>query len=319
MLSMMPGHPSAVIVPAICATQVGRNSSGRDVIAAYVIGIEIGSKIAAAMTIGHYHRGFHATGTVALFCAVAALAKLHQLSEPEICQAIGLASSLASGVQSNFGTMTKPLHSGWAARSAVAAVNLVGSGFTAAPNALEGKGGYAQAYGVERSDSAAWRPRSAVRGPFSIRAYAEVLSLLLRHASRNRRPSAAEDPASPHAGQRGLDQCLLPPGGLLPLRFDRPVTGLESLFSMPFALAAALLNERPKLATFKEEYVRSDEVAKALEHISVREDQQCVADDPGFDQRSPGTRGHVRVSRDDHCRRDRQHPHRQTAGSPADP
>ena len=91
-------------------------------------------------------------------------------------------------------------------------------------------------------------------------------------------------------------ECLLPPGGLLPLRFDRPVTGLESLFSMPFALAAALLNERPKLATFKEEYVRSDEVAKALEHISVREDQQCVADDPGFDQRSPGTRGHVRVT-----------------------
>ena len=65
---------------------------------------------------------------------------------------------------------------------------------------------------------------------------------------------------------------------------------------MPFALAAALLNERPKLATFKEEYVRSGEVAKALERISVREDPQCVADDPGFDQRSPGTRGHVRVT-----------------------
>ena len=77
-LSMMPGHPSAVIVPAICATEAGRNSPGRDVIAAYVIGIEVGSKIAAAMTIGHYHRGFHATGTVALFCAVAALAKLRQ-------------------------------------------------------------------------------------------------------------------------------------------------------------------------------------------------------------------------------------------------
>ena len=67
--------------------------------------------------------------------------------------------------------MTKPLHSGWAARSAVAAVNLVASGFTAAPNALEGKGGYAQAYGVDQTDLwPPWKPRSAVRGPFSIRA-----------------------------------------------------------------------------------------------------------------------------------------------------
>jgi 2-methylcitrate dehydratase PrpD len=103
--------------------------------------------------IRHYQRGFHATSTVALFCAVGALARRFRLSNQQTRMAMSLAASTAAGIHANFGTMTKPFHSGWAAQSAVVAVDLVRAGFTASPSALEDKGGYLAAYGTDESDA----------------------------------------------------------------------------------------------------------------------------------------------------------------------
>src|SRR4051812_6147848 len=64
-LSMMPAHPSAVIVAAVLASLDEKPVSGRDLIDAYVLGIEVGGKIGLGMTVGHYHRGYHATGSLA--------------------------------------------------------------------------------------------------------------------------------------------------------------------------------------------------------------------------------------------------------------
>ena len=71
---------------------------------------------------------------------------------------------MASGLQRNFGTMTKPLHTGWASRSALAAVNLARSGFTAALDVLEAPAGFFAAYGVEASDRRRLSTGSAIPG-----------------------------------------------------------------------------------------------------------------------------------------------------------
>src|SRR5262245_9168612 len=63
-LSMMPAHPSAVILAAVLASLDGRAVTGREFIESYVLGVEVGAKIALGITMGHYHRGFHATGTL---------------------------------------------------------------------------------------------------------------------------------------------------------------------------------------------------------------------------------------------------------------
>ena len=55
---------------------------------------------------------------LALFSALTALIKLHGLDVATARQAFGIAGSMASGLRRNFGTMTKPLHTGLAARSA---------------------------------------------------------------------------------------------------------------------------------------------------------------------------------------------------------
>lgn len=295
-LSMMPAHPSAVILPALCASFAGEPVSGARLIEAYALGIEVGGRIGLGITVGHYHRGFHGTGTLGIFSALGALAKLQRLDIGTTCTAFGIASSMASGLQRNFGTMTKPLHTGWAARSALAAVRLAACGFTAAPDALEAKAGFFAAYGSEHSDPALTvanlgKPWVLVDPGIALKkfpcCYAShrgmdgVLELKRRHAFG---PGELERLA-----------CLMPPGGMRALIYPRPATGLEGKFSLEYALAAGLLDGKYSLWTFTDEAVRRPAIAAMLARVVVWEDGRCAEGDPLFESRSPGSRGFVEV------------------------
>ena len=146
-LSIMPGHPSAVVMAALCACDEALASSGAEIIESYAVGIQAGARIAQAMTLEHYKKGFHATGTIALFSAVASLARIARLDMATTQRAIGVAASFSGGLHGNFGTMTKPLHSGWAARNALAAVALARAGLTSSERIFETEGGFFDAYG----------------------------------------------------------------------------------------------------------------------------------------------------------------------------
>jgi 2-methylcitrate dehydratase PrpD len=295
-LSMMPAHPSAVILPALIADLRAGTLSGRALIEAYVVGVEVGGRIGQAITVGHYHRGFHGTGTLAVFSALAALAKRYQLDVQTTRTAFGIASSLASGLQRNFGTMTKPLHAGWASRSALAAVNLARGGFTAAPDVLEAPAGFFAAYGVEESE-----PEAALKQ--------------LGH------PWVIADPGLAlkqfpccYASHRGMDgvlqlrqrlgfgaadlarlECRMPPGGMRVLIYPQPKTGLEGKFSLQYSLAAGVLDGQYTLWSFTDEAVNRTSILNLLERIFVTEDPRCAGDDPFLETRSSGSRGFVEV------------------------
>lgn len=295
-LAMMPAHPSAVILAAVLASLEGKRASGRDFIEAYVLGIEVGAKIGLGMTQGHYRRGFHATGTLALFSAVAALAKLHRLDIATTRQFFGIAASMSSGLRRNFGTMTKPLHTGLAARSALTALRLAQSGFTSAPDILEAPTGFFSTYGMEDSD-----PEVTVRElgrPFVISdpglalkkfpcCYATHRAMDGLLALRSRLNFDAES----------VEQivCKMPPGGMRVLTYPRPTTGLEGKFSLPYTLAAGALDGKYGLESFKDAAVRRPEIARLYERIQAVEDPSSRGDDPEFEKRSSGSRGFVQV------------------------
>src|SRR5205807_8385198 len=86
----MPGHPSVAILPALIALAEARQSSGREVIAAFVAGYETACRIGSALRPGHYNLGFHATGTVGAFGAAAACARLLGLDAEATARALGI-------------------------------------------------------------------------------------------------------------------------------------------------------------------------------------------------------------------------------------
>jgi len=261
-----------------------------------VIGVEIGGKIGLGITNGHYHRGFHGTGTLGIFCGVAALAKAYRL-KPEVIQtAFGIAASMASGLRRNFGTMTKPLHTGWAARSALTAVRLAMSGFTAAPDILEAKSGFFAAYGVDKSSIA-----TTVEGlgqPWVITdpgiALKKFPCCYATHRGMDGILTLREKHGFTAADVVRAD-CRMPPGTTQVLTYDRPQTGLEAKFSMQYAIAAGIVDGRYSLSGFTDDAVHRPAIQEMMKRVGAFEDPVCRDDDPLFETRSIGSRGFVEV------------------------
>ena len=295
-LSMMPAHPSAVILAALIASLGTERVTGRALIEAYVIGIEVGGKIGLGMTVGHYHRGYHATGSLALFSALAALLKLHRVDVPLSGQAFGIAASMASGLRRNFGTMTKPLHTGIAARSALTAWRLATCGFTAAPDILEAKSGLYSTLGV--SDSSADLTAERLGRPFVITdpglALKKFPCCYASHRAMDGLITLRERMRF-DAGSVERVICRMPPGGMQVLTYPRPRTGLEGKFSLEYPLAAGVLDGGYALGSFSDEAVRRSEINALYSRIDAHEDASCRGDDPEFDKRSSGSRGFVTV------------------------
>ena len=142
----LAGHPSAVLLPASLTLAEELGASGRDVVLAYVTGFETQGKVAHAVHLHHYEKGWHPTATLGIFGAAAASAKLLKLDAEQTATALSIATSLASGIKANFGTMTKPLHAGECTRNGLYAALLAREGFTACPEAFEHKHGYFEVF-----------------------------------------------------------------------------------------------------------------------------------------------------------------------------
>jgi len=136
-------HPtaSAFVCALSVAEQLGR--SGRDLLTAYILGVEIVTRIGCAAK-GHFHDfGFHPTGIAAHFSCALQVGWLHGLTAEQLAMAQGLAGSTAAGSQEflSEGAWNKRLHPGWAAVAGITAAHLARSGFVAPSKPYEGRFG----------------------------------------------------------------------------------------------------------------------------------------------------------------------------------
>ncbi len=138
----MGGHPSSPVLPALFALAGTRRVTGRAFLAAYIAGFETETQIARGVNFHHYEKGWHPTATLGTFGSAAASSHLLGLDARRTATALSLAASLASGIKANFGTMTKPLHVGHAARNGLMAALLAADGFTAGEDAFEHRQGF---------------------------------------------------------------------------------------------------------------------------------------------------------------------------------
>lgn len=145
--NVMGGHATVPLLPAVLALAESHGRSGADVLTAYVVGMEVQSRIGTSIGPEHYGKGWHTTSTIGVFGAAAASAWLLQLDQAEFGAAMGIAASNAAGLKANFGTMTKPLHPGQAAERGLLAAKLAARGFTSNSDAIEGNQGLTQAAG----------------------------------------------------------------------------------------------------------------------------------------------------------------------------
>ena len=269
----MRGHPSVPLLPAVLALGEKFGASGRDVLDAFVIGFEIECKLGRAIGGPHYALGWHATSTLGTLGAAAACSRLLRLDAAQTQTALGIAASLASGVRQNFGTMTKPLHTGWAARNGVVAAALAAGGLTADARALEGENGFLRAMsgGAEIDAAAAVRdlgePWEIISPGIAVKlypcCYATHRAIDAAVAIRGASGAAIAD------AERV--EVVVTPGTLSPLIRRLPETGLEAKFSMQYCVAAALIDGDVCFGTFGEAAVARAEVRRLMACVEVSE------------------------------------------------
>jgi len=283
-------HPSAPLVAAALAAAEAAHASGAALLDAYVVGFEIEGRLGRAMNPRHYQRGWHCTSTIGTLGATAAVCRLRGLDRVATNHALAIAASEASGLKENFGSMVKPLHAGLAARSAILAADLAAAGMTASLSAIDGPQGFLAAFDsatltldelvadlgsrweiLETGITVKLYPSCAATHP----ALDAVLDLRRAggfHAADVTSVDVGVDPITPTV-----------------LLYEAPANALEAKFSMPFCLAAAIVDGRVGLDTFDDARVHDPAIADMRRRIVMRVDETLDTSAP------PLTQAHVAV------------------------
>ena len=142
-------HPAGPVASAALALAEHRGASGRELVDALVLGVDVACRVGNAIYPDHYDRGWHITGSTGMLGAAAACARLLKLDAGATAMALGIAASQPIGVREQFGTMTKPFHPGGAARAGLMAALMARHGYTASPRALEAPRGLMQTFSTK--------------------------------------------------------------------------------------------------------------------------------------------------------------------------
>lgn len=148
-------HLSVAVLPAVLALAAQHGLSGRQVLLAYIVGLETGSRLAAAAPGLFHESGFHPTITVGVFAAAIACAKLIGLDAQGMERAQGFALSTAAGTLQfvEDGAWTKRMHAGWAASAGITCAIMARQPIATPLLVYEGRFGLFRAFlGDERMD-----------------------------------------------------------------------------------------------------------------------------------------------------------------------
>ncbi|MBV1875135.1 MAG: MmgE/PrpD family protein [Cycloclasticus sp.] len=136
-------HMTSSIWPCVLAVAEKQNSTGEEMLAAYIAGIEVGARLGMVAKGAFHQAGHHPTGVVGAFACSLVAAKLMKLPIDKMNMAQGIALSMASG---NFefledGAWTKRYHPGWAAVSGIMAATFAKAGYIGPSLPYEGRFG----------------------------------------------------------------------------------------------------------------------------------------------------------------------------------
>jgi 2-methylcitrate dehydratase PrpD len=264
------GHPTIVLLPSLFALAERDNLNGKRILEAYSIGWEVGSKLCTGVSNSLFEQGWHPTATAGTLGATVACAKLLGLNVDQILMALGIAASEASGLRYNFGTDTKPLHAGMAARNAVTAVLLAQKGFTAGKNVLEDPLGFSSVFAKTMYDLDGMAEK--LGNPYDI-----MVSYIIKPypscGLTHRCIDAMLELVKEHKfGPEQVDriECHTPPMAPEILIYPRPQSGLEGKFSMEYCMAAAIIDGEVSLRQFTDEKVCAVEAQDLLSKVELK-------------------------------------------------
>lgn len=279
-------HGSASLIPAAWACGEYLGKSGKEFLTAVAAGYEVTARVGMALGVSHHrNRGWHATSTCGVFGCAAACGKLLGLDREGIVSALGMAGTQSCGVWAFLGdgSNCKILHTGRAAANGLEAAFLAQAGMTGPEHILEaGDGGLLLAM-TDKGDASRlsaglgqdWEILNMDMKPYPCCRSTHCgvdCALELRKELEDLSQIERIDIGTYLVGYK---QCAVSKGCL------QPDNVLDAKFSMPYAVAAALVWGKVSMEEFEPEAIKNPAVQELLKKVKVREEERFTALYPG--------------------------------------
>lgn len=273
-------HVGAALVPAMFAVSSATQTTGRDLVTAFILGLEVIGKLGRALNPAHLKQGWHPTATFGALAAAITAGRLLRLDEQQMVMALGIAAAAAGGWRANFGTMAKPLQAGYAARNGALAALLAREGVDATEAALEHRYGYCNVLtpgGCDFTQLQRWGEPLEILTDYGI-ALKPYPSCGATHAAIEAALNLYQqiDGAPIRAVRAGVSELAFEP-----LIYVVPKTPLEGKFSLHYCIAAALVDGAVNIATFTDKVFSNPAVHELIPKITMEADDR-VRQNPEF-------------------------------------
>jgi 2-methylcitrate dehydratase PrpD len=297
-------HPTVACLPTALGVGQVHRASGREMLTAYVAGMETAIRIGAAARGIFHHIGFHATGLVAHFSSAVVAGKLMGLDAAALVSAQGITASTSSAVQVFLeeGAWTKRLHPAWGAVAGITAASLAQHGFYGPTRAYEGRFGFFETHVQTHLPEVDYTRMTDGLGSEWTMLQTAVKPYPACHFAHG----CAEAAILLHQGH-GLRQTAIArvvatiPKDTLPIiaepagRKCRPANDYDAKFSAQFITTACLLRGRFGLAELTPEALQDREI------LALAAKVECVADpDTAFPEYNSGGVSVTTASGDTH-------------------
>ena len=275
------GHPTCMVTAAALSLGEVLGSSGRDLLKAYVLAIEVLTKM-AANTPNVQDRGFHSTPIWGSIGAAVACASLARLDPSKIKAALGITASAAGGIHRQQGSMVKPFHAANAARNGVEAVLLAQQGFTADAAIIEAPRGFCDTFFGPGTCNYE-KMITGLGAPYFLESPGLGLKLHPCSAPQFLAADAALQLKREH--KINFTDVAKIEVSIPPLRYQRHYhpevkTGLRGKFAINYVVALALLDGKLEIETFTDAKANEPRVQEALGKVTVIEDKSIPEPGP---------------------------------------
>ena len=264
-------HPAGPVASAVLALGEHIGATGRAMLDALVLGIEVSCRVGNAVYPNHYDRGWHITGSTGMLGSAAACSRLLGLDAERTQMALGIAASQPIGLRDQFGTMTKPFHPGGAAKAGLMAALMAKHGYTASKRALEAPRGLMQVFS-DKTDWSEITERLGETWEIALNTYKPFACGIVIHPSidgcvqlRNQHDLKPEQIAKVTLKVHSL---------VLELTGKKtPADGLQAKFSVYHSCAAGLIFGRAG------EHEYADEIVNRPDVVALRSKVEAIVDD----------------------------------------
>lgn len=261
-------HLCSPVMPAALAAAEMVNASGMRFINGIINGIQIMVAISAGIMPAHYNLGrWHATGTIGIFGAAAAAGVVLGLTLEQMCNAFGISAGVCCGIQLNFGTMSKPMCAGLAAKHGLMAAVLAQRGFTGCKDIFDTDFLGNISAGKAEPERIIERLNSVPYGIHELRFKRYPCGAPTHSGIINCKKILADNDIMLDDIKKIIFEPY--PRAIRLVGITHPTTGLQGKFSIPFTAAAQMVFGQVTIETFSDKNVRDPRIKRLLDCMEM--------------------------------------------------